>query len=65
MWPTWNDQGRRVEVTWPDGTKTEGVLVAEDYVPAKDDEDEMPIWYVYFKDGSKKSFIDQKDWRFV
>jgi hypothetical protein len=66
-WPDWQDSGRRLEFTYPNGRTLAGELVLEDV--GFDGEDEYPIWEVHTDDGMRFSFpveeIDCVTWRFL
>jgi hypothetical protein len=66
-WPDWEDNGRRLEFTYPNGRTLAGELVLEDV--GFDGEDEYPIWVILTDDGVELSFVQEDieavTWRFL
>jgi hypothetical protein len=60
-WPDWQDTGKFVEITMPDGRIFVGRLMANDMTPGPD---EAPIFTVHSEKESL-DFCDADSWRFV
>jgi len=57
--PTKHDQGRKVEVTFKDGSTGVGILVIHRIWMGSD------IWYVYLRNGDQIILVNFKDWNFI
>lgn len=63
-WPGWQDAGKRVEIEHGDGTTVAGKLDVDDFF--QDGEgDEVPVFAVIDDTGTKHSFADNEQWRFL
>lgn len=62
-WPDWRDAGKRVELRMPDGQILRGELIIEDVF--FNGEDEIPMFAVTLDDGSRASFVDAEEWKFI
>ena len=61
-WPTWDDDGKLVEILLKSGNRIVGGLHIEDVID--DGEGEYPIWQVIDHHGAEHSFASATSWRF-
>lgn len=62
-WPDWGDAQKRVEIQRYNGSTIRGVLEIHDVF--FDGESEIPGFIVRDDEGNKRSFADNKRWRFL
>lgn len=62
-WPDWQDGGKRVEVTYDDGSTVVGTLFVADF--HFDGEDEVPHFALRLNDGTIGEFVTNKSWKFI
>jgi hypothetical protein len=63
-WPDWKDAGRRIAIRLEDGQEFEGELYLEDFAHDGQGE-EYPIWGLVLADGTRRTFVDNYEWRFL